>query len=283
MKQSSQINKLKKIRYLNEKNPFWYNLNVYRLIYNKEALTLAYKLIKSVGIDSHSGSSHEQEVTLSLSFRKPLGHMVALSSLSENETLDRSSSLKINNLHKKLQNQAWKPKQIRKADISKQGKLEKRPLRSRVSILCPLSRTPSCAKPKENTVSQKEREVRPMQQFSTIGPNVGRDSSKAYVEGFGFCQRPQACAEGFGFCQRPQALWALPKAEGKELCSTHAFAEGVEEKIVQTALKMVLQAIYQPSFMESALELKGERGREAALESIQKNFNGMVFAIRGEI
>lgn len=59
--------------------------------------------------------------------------------------------------------------------------------------------------------------------------------------------------------------------------------QGPEEKIVQATMLMVLEAIYEPIFLSTSYGFRPNMGTHDALRSIDQNYDGMVFAIEGDI
>jgi len=59
--------------------------------------------------------------------------------------------------------------------------------------------------------------------------------------------------------------------------------QGPEEKVVQSVMRLVLESIYEPVFSEHSFGFRPRRGAHDALKSIEQNYDGMVFAIEGDI
>ena len=59
--------------------------------------------------------------------------------------------------------------------------------------------------------------------------------------------------------------------------------QGPEEKIVQAAMLLVLEAIYEPIFLGSSFGFRPNRGTHDALKVIAQNYDGMTYAIEGDI
>ena len=59
--------------------------------------------------------------------------------------------------------------------------------------------------------------------------------------------------------------------------------QGPEEKIVQAAMLLVLEAIYEPIFLGSSFGFRPNRGTHDALKVIDQNYDGMTYAIEGDI
>ncbi len=55
------------------------------------------------------------------------------------------------------------------------------------------------------------------------------------------------------------------------------------EKVVQSSMLMVLEAIYEPIFSKNSFGFRPGRGAHDALKSIEQTFDGMVYAIQGNI
>jgi group II intron reverse transcriptase/maturase len=59
--------------------------------------------------------------------------------------------------------------------------------------------------------------------------------------------------------------------------------QGPEEKIVQSTMLFVLEAIYEPVFYSSSFGFRPKLGTHDALKAIEQKYDGMVFAIEGDI
>ena len=59
--------------------------------------------------------------------------------------------------------------------------------------------------------------------------------------------------------------------------------QGPEEKIVQAAMLLILEAIYEPCFSSNSFGFRPGIGAHDALQSIERNYDGMAFAIEGDI
>ena len=59
--------------------------------------------------------------------------------------------------------------------------------------------------------------------------------------------------------------------------------QGPEEKIVQASMLFILEAIYEPVFFEFSYGFRPNLGVHDALKSIGQKYDGMVFAIEGDI
>lgn len=59
--------------------------------------------------------------------------------------------------------------------------------------------------------------------------------------------------------------------------------QGPEEKIVQAALLLVLQAVYEPIFSDHSYGFRPNRGAHNALQDLEKKYDGLSFAIEGDI
>lgn len=59
--------------------------------------------------------------------------------------------------------------------------------------------------------------------------------------------------------------------------------QGLEEKIVQAAMLLVLEAIYEPVFSKASFGFRPRLGTHNALKVIDQKYEGMTFAIEGDI
>lgn len=59
--------------------------------------------------------------------------------------------------------------------------------------------------------------------------------------------------------------------------------QGPEEKIVQAAMLTVLEAIYEPIFRDTSFGFRPNRGTHDALRVIDQNYDGMTYAVEGDI
>lgn len=59
--------------------------------------------------------------------------------------------------------------------------------------------------------------------------------------------------------------------------------QGPEEKVVQSVLALILGAIYEPIFSSKSFGFRQSRGAHDALKMIDQKYDGMVFAIEGDI
>ena len=59
--------------------------------------------------------------------------------------------------------------------------------------------------------------------------------------------------------------------------------QGPEEKIVQSAMNIILDAIYEPVFSPHSFGFRPKIGCHNALKSIEESYDGMTFAIEGDI
>ena len=59
--------------------------------------------------------------------------------------------------------------------------------------------------------------------------------------------------------------------------------QGPEEKIVQAVVALILEAIYEPRFFDSSYGFRRGRGPHDALDKIDQTYDGMIYAIEGDI
>lgn len=59
--------------------------------------------------------------------------------------------------------------------------------------------------------------------------------------------------------------------------------QGTEEKIVEQTILMVLEAIYEPIFLDTCFGFRPKKGAHDALAVINQNYDGMTYAIEGHI
>ena len=84
--------------------------------------------------------------------------------------------------------------------------------------------------------------------------------------------------ERFGF--RPVRRIQIPKRGG----GTRALGiPNFSEKLVQEALRMMLEAYYEPRFRDSSHGFRPRRGPHTALTAIKRKFRGSAWLIEGDI
>lgn len=59
--------------------------------------------------------------------------------------------------------------------------------------------------------------------------------------------------------------------------------QGADEKVVQTAVKFILESIYEPVFLNNSHGFRPKRGCHSALEMISQQFDGMHYLVEGDI
>lgn len=79
---------------------------------------------------------------------------------------------------------------------------------------------------------------------------------------------------------RPARRIQVPKAKGG---SRPLSVPNFSEKLVQEALRMILEAYYEPRFRDSAHGFRPERGCHTALADIKNKFRGTTWFIEGDI
>ena len=80
---------------------------------------------------------------------------------------------------------------------------------------------------------------------------------------------------------RPARRISIPKpgkAEKRPLS-----IQGPEEKIIQATMLLILEAIYEPIFLNNSFGLRPNKGAHDALKAIDQKYDGMVYAIEGDI
>ena len=80
---------------------------------------------------------------------------------------------------------------------------------------------------------------------------------------------------------RPARRTWIPKPGKKELRPLGI--QGPEEKIVQAVVTLILEAIYEPRFFDSSFGFRRGRGPHDALNKIDQTYDGMIYAIEGDI
>lgn len=59
--------------------------------------------------------------------------------------------------------------------------------------------------------------------------------------------------------------------------------QGLEEKVVQSAMTLLLEAIYEPTFSKESFGFRPGIGAHNALRKIGQNYDGMTYAVEGDI
>ena len=83
--------------------------------------------------------------------------------------------------------------------------------------------------------------------------------------------------ESFSFAPR---RIQIPKASGGTRALSIACAT---DKIVQEAMRMVLEAIFEPIFLDSSHGFRPNRGSQTALKSISQKFQPVQWVIEGDL
>ena len=72
----------------------------------------------------------------------------------------------------------------------------------------------------------------------------------------------------------------IPKAKGK---LRPLGIPSFQEKLLQTVVKLILEAIYEPTFSENSHGFRPERSCHTALETIKREMNGVRWWVEGDI
>lgn len=122
--------------------------------------------------------------------------------------------------------------------------------------------------------------------YEKIKSNKGATTmgvDKISLDGFNterlFQLRNALCDESWK--PRPALRVNRPKPGKKEMRPLGI--QGPEEKIVQATMLMILEAIYEPTFLETSFGFRPNKGVHDALNVIDENYDGMAYAIEGDI
>uniref|UniRef100_A0A7S1N9C1 Reverse transcriptase domain-containing protein n=1 Tax=Eutreptiella gymnastica TaxID=73025 RepID=A0A7S1N9C1_9EUGL len=80
---------------------------------------------------------------------------------------------------------------------------------------------------------------------------------------------------------RPARRVYIPKSNKKNLRPLGI--QGVEEKLVQSNVKFILEAIYEPIFNNQSHGFRPKRGCHSALKSIDQTYDGIRYVVEGDI
>lgn len=80
---------------------------------------------------------------------------------------------------------------------------------------------------------------------------------------------------------RPARRVMIPKPGKKK--KRPLGVQGPEEKIVQAALQLVLEAVYEPIFSPDSFGFRPNRGAHDALKNLEQRYDNLPFAIEGDI
>jgi len=79
---------------------------------------------------------------------------------------------------------------------------------------------------------------------------------------------------------RPARRTHIPKSRGK---TRPLGIQGPEEKLVQEVIRMILEAIYEPTFLECSHGFRSGKGCLTAMNHIRTHFDGVSYLIEGDI
>jgi len=79
---------------------------------------------------------------------------------------------------------------------------------------------------------------------------------------------------------RPARRTYIPKGRGK---TRLLGIQGPEEKLVQEVIRMILEAIYEPTFLECSHGFRSGKGCLTAMNRIRTDFDGVSYVIEGDI
>lgn len=118
--------------------------------------------------------------------------------------------------------------------------------------------------------------------YEKIKSNKG-SITPAIIDGFGRerLDKLKLALSNESWQPRPARRKYIPKPGKNELRPLGI--QGPEEKIVQASVLTILEAIYEPIFLEPSYGFRPQRGAHDALRSIERNYDGISFVIEGDI